>query len=1216
MGRSIEVDVIILFLVLGLVISGFSLGLLNYLEFNADTVDLGDRNIITSGTITSRKEVAAGTETTRMRNDFISIKSSSSSGGFIHFYEGNSGNNYVRLGASSSMSGNVTFTLPAASGTSGQFLKTDGDGNLSFATVSGVGGSVSSITAGNGLTGNSTTGDVTLSIGTCVVTLGDTQTLTNKSFNLANNTLRGSISEFNNALTGGVSFVTITGTETLTNKTLTGPSINSGGASGGFIDFLESSGNKYVRLGASSSLTQDVTLILPNSTGNSGEFLQTDGSGNLTFATVTGAGGSVSSIIAGNGLSGTSTIGDVTLSIGTCVVTLGDTQTLTNKSFNLANNTLTGSISEFNNALSGDSFVTITGTETLTNKTLTGPSINSGGASGGFIDFLESSGNKYVRLGASSSLTQDVTLILPNSTGNSGEFLQTDGSGNLTFAEASSETGVSQLGTVSENQVTIWSGTSTIKGDSSLTFSGGTSPTLTIGDGGSENPKIVLDGTSGYHIGEISDGPTSVLSIGLGSSAGASPAIQITELNGTPVTFIPTGSFLSIGGNILAGDGTNFALTTGGGDFLVSSGNIKLSGTDTGVCFDGVGRINRNGADLDIVATSTGDLNLNNQLGGNINFQSLGVSQLILDIDEGTSQVNMKLGTSGYDFVFKQASGTEVFRVEDNGDFLIGGGSGNSGVSITSTGALTADGLVTCNSGISVSSGGTSGGFIDFLESSSNGLNHVRLQAPDSLTSNVILTLPGLSGSNGQFLQTDGSGKLTFADAPSETGVSQLGTVSENQITIWSGTSTIKGDPNLTFSSGTLSVGTGVSVGGLTVGTSTITSTAGLSITATDNLNLISNGVINIGDSVSTTAKVAGKLDVGAGISVSSGGTSGGFIDFLESSSNGLNHVRLQAPDSLTSNVILTLPGLSGSNGQFLQTVTFADAPSETGVSQLGTVSENQITIWSGTSTIKGDPNLTFSSGTLSVGTGVSVGGLTVGTSTITSTAGLSITATDNLNLISNGVINIGDSVSTTAKVAGKLDVGAGISVSSGGTSGGFIDFLESSSNGLNHVRLQALDSLTSNVILTLPDASGSNGQFLQTDGSGKLTFADAPSSETGVSQSGTVSENQVTIWSGTSTIKGDPNLTFSSGTLSVGTGVSVGGLTVGTSTITVTSGLSILDTTGVELVNFISTSSAVNELTIANAANNNPPILSATGDNSSIDIHIKPKRRSGSYSR
>ena len=57
--------------------------------------------------------------------------------------------------------------------------------------------------------------------------------------------------------------------------------------------------------------------------------------------------------------------------IGSTTVT-----TLTNKTINLSNNTLSGTLAQFNTALSDDNFVSLTGTETLTNKTLTSPVIN------------------------------------------------------------------------------------------------------------------------------------------------------------------------------------------------------------------------------------------------------------------------------------------------------------------------------------------------------------------------------------------------------------------------------------------------------------------------------------------------------------------------------------------------------------------------------------------------------------------------------------------------------------------------------------------------------------------------------------------------------------------------------------------------------------------------------------------------------------------------
>ena len=58
------------------------------------------------------------------------------------------------------------------------------------------------------------------------------------------------------------------------------------------------------------------------------------------------------------------------------LVGLATTNTLTNKSIDLDSNTLSGTLTEFNTAMQGDSFVSLTGAETLTNKTLTSPVLN------------------------------------------------------------------------------------------------------------------------------------------------------------------------------------------------------------------------------------------------------------------------------------------------------------------------------------------------------------------------------------------------------------------------------------------------------------------------------------------------------------------------------------------------------------------------------------------------------------------------------------------------------------------------------------------------------------------------------------------------------------------------------------------------------------------------------------------------------------------------
>ena len=69
---------------------------------------------------------------------------------------------------------------------------------------------------------------------------------------------------------------------------------------------------------------------------------------------------------------------DVTVTLPAATDTLigkATTDTVTNKSIDLGTNTVTGSVAEFNAALQSESFATLAGSETLTNKTLTTPII-------------------------------------------------------------------------------------------------------------------------------------------------------------------------------------------------------------------------------------------------------------------------------------------------------------------------------------------------------------------------------------------------------------------------------------------------------------------------------------------------------------------------------------------------------------------------------------------------------------------------------------------------------------------------------------------------------------------------------------------------------------------------------------------------------------------------------------------------------------------------
>lgn len=67
----------------------------------------------------------------------LNVAGTSAAGANMKLYEDtDNGTNYVSLKAADSIASDVTFTLPAADGTSGQVIQTNGSGTLSFTTPS------------------------------------------------------------------------------------------------------------------------------------------------------------------------------------------------------------------------------------------------------------------------------------------------------------------------------------------------------------------------------------------------------------------------------------------------------------------------------------------------------------------------------------------------------------------------------------------------------------------------------------------------------------------------------------------------------------------------------------------------------------------------------------------------------------------------------------------------------------------------------------------------------------------------------------------------------------------------------------------------------------------------------------------------------------------------------------------------------------------------
>ena len=107
----------------------------------------------------------------------------------------------------------------------------------------------------------------------------------------------------------------------------------------------------------------------------------------------------------------------------------------------------------------------------------------------------------------------------------------------------------------------------------------------------------------------------------------------------------------------------------------------------------------------------------------------------------------------------------------------------------------------------------------------------------------------------------------------------------------------------------------------------------------------------------------------------------------------------------------------------------------------------------------------------------------------------------------------------------------------------------------------------------------------------------------------------KVTGATGFALSEGRTYLCYHNGTDIINTGLGSGDVTLtGTQTLTnktLTSpkiGTSILDTGGNELALLTATGSAVNEITLANAATGNGPIISTTGDDAAVDLNLNPK--------